>query len=269
MAMRETGWVMLLGESVQEAYDNALMAVRIAEHPKVRLPVASCLDGFTVTHSVERVDLLSDADAAAFVYEPVMKDALLAPGAAMTHGTMDFHDFGFEHRRQNIAAMDAALRVAEEVGRAFEEVSGRRYPLLDLYRMEDATVAVVVMGSAAGTVRTVIDGLRADGHKAGMVRVRCFRPFPVEQLAEALRDMQHVGVLDRAVAPGSPGNPLYLDVVSALAQRGVAAKTTPYVYGLGGRNTPAPVFRDALLNLARGTASASVTSYLGLREGAR
>ncbi|MBI4336752.1 MAG: pyruvate ferredoxin oxidoreductase [Chloroflexi bacterium] len=266
MAMRETGWVMLVGENVQEAYDNAIMAVKIAEDPRVSLPVANLLDGFVVTHCMERAELLPDDAVTEFVGEYSPTHPLLDLQHPVTVGALDFHDYYMEHRRQQEEGMANAKQAVEHAAREFASLFGRSYGLLDTYQLEDAEVAMVVIGSAAGTLRMVVDGLRREGVRAGLLRVRCLRPFPSQEVANALKGVQRIGVLDRSLALGAAGEPLWSDVVAALATHGAGHPVTGWVYGVGGRNTPPGQFRQAFLALLDPATQPGRAGYLGLRE---
>ena len=269
MGVRDAGWIMLFSESSQEAYDNAIQAVRIAEHPEVMLPVIAAIDGFIATHNVERSEMLPDEIVAEFVGTYQAPYSLLDVDRPVTMGPLDFHDFYFEHKRQQIEAMERAREVMKQVGEEFGELTGRHYGPLEPYRMEDAEVATLVIGSASGTVRVVVDDLRRQGVRAGMVKVRCFRPFPGKELASLLEGLHAVGVLDRSLSPGGVGHPLFTETSSALYQQGLALQMRSYVYGLGGR-TPAPeqfqqAYQELLPGREAGPASPSPT-FLGLRE---
>ncbi|MBI2166266.1 MAG: pyruvate ferredoxin oxidoreductase [Chloroflexi bacterium] len=249
MAMRDLGWVMLFGENPQEAYDQALIVQRVAEHRDVLLPSVNVIDGFTVTHSVEGVEVLPDEVVASFVgtYSPLY--SLLDPQRRVTFGALDPNEYYYEHKRQQIEAMKNALPVVAATLQEFGELTGRHYNLVEEYRTEDAEVVLVVMGSTAGTVRIAVDNLREDGVRAGVVRVRCFRPFPAEEVAQALRRAKLVGVLDRSLSLGAPGSSLYLEVMAALSQRMLSPYLVNVVHGLGGRNTPVRIIKEAFSQL--------------------
>ncbi|MCH7594026.1 MAG: hypothetical protein IIB27_05920, partial [Chloroflexi bacterium] len=269
MAMRETGWVMLSGSSPQEAYDLALVAQTVAEHPDVMLPCANMIDGFMVTHAVERVDVLPDEVIREFVGEYEPETSLLAPGSTATYGALDFRDYYFEHRRQQEAALYAAQAVVEESLKRFGEISGRRHQILETYQMEDAEVALVFMGSAEGQVHAAVDNARAAGLKAGALRVRLFRPFPVAAMADALSGARVVGVMDRAIGFGSADNPLLADVKSALWERSDRPLAKGFVYGLGGRVVTLGQANQAFGELRSALETGEMMSeptYLGLRE---
>lgn len=269
MGIRDAGWVILLAETSQEAYDNAIQAVRIAEHPEVMLPVVSAMDGFVTTHGVERSEMLPDEAVAQFVGTYQAPYSILDVDRPVTMGPLDFHDFYPEHKRQQIEAMARAVEVIYQVAQEFGELTGRYYGPLDPYRMEDAEVATLVIGSASGTVRVVVDDLRRQGVRAGMVKLRCFRPFPVKELAGLLGGLRAVGILDRSISPGGAGHPLFMETSAALQQHGLAPHMRSYVYGLGGR-TPAPehffqAYQELLADREAGPELPSPT-YLGIRE---
>ena len=237
MGARDSGWIQLYAENPQEAYDNALLSVRIAEHPEVRLPVLHTQDGYTVTHSVERVDLLPDDAAKRFigVYEP--QESLLDLSNPITVGPLISPTYALDLRLQMVEAMRRALDVIDRVGREFSELTGRSRGLVESYRLDDADYALVLLGSTSGTARVAVDDLRSSGVKAGLLKVRCFRPFPGRRIAKALAGKAAVAVLDRAQSLGAPSNPLFSDVCVALYSHAVRVPLASYAYGLGGRDT--------------------------------
>ena len=246
MAMRETSWVMLFGSNPQEAYDQAIVAPTIGEHPDVLLPVANVLDGFTVTHSVERVDMISDGAVREFVGEYEPEEWALQPGGGATFGGLDANDFYFEHKRQQVEAMDNSLEVAREQLKRYGEISGRPMSLVEEYMLEDAEIALVVLGSSEGMVRAAIDEARSEGLRVGMLRIRLFRPFPVDDVRKALSSVSAVGVLDRAIGFGAPANALLQDIATATRTMPNRPPVMDFVYGLGGRATPKKLFREAI-----------------------
>jgi pyruvate ferredoxin oxidoreductase alpha subunit len=271
MGMRDSGWIILMSESGQEAYDNLIQAVRIGEHPDVLLPVAVCQDGFITSHSIERVEIYDDDSVKAFVGTYQARWPLLDLEKPTTHGAVGFSDYYYEHKRQQIEAIAQAPRVILQVAEAFNRSFGRNYALFEPYHLEDARVAIVVANSTAGTAKVVVDRLREEGRKAGLLKVRVFRPFPDRELADALRHLEAVAVMDRSVSFGAMQNagPLFLELVAALALNGVRVPTTNYVYGLGGRDiVPGEiegVYRDLFRIAETGHVQRSV-SYLSVRE---
>jgi len=233
MLIRDSGVVQLFAENAQEAYDLMVMAPRLAEHPDVLLPVLVCQDGFTITHSAEPVVLLDDDDVRAFVGEYRIPNALLDVGRPTTQGPFAMPDYFFELRHQQLAAMQNALGIFDELSAEFEELSGRHYRTLEPYALDGAEHAIVCLGSSGGTVKDVVDELRLEGEPVGLVEVRSFRPFPEERLHEALRGLRCVSVLDRADSPGG-APPLFAEV--AAVRHSLDVEIRSYVYGLGGRD---------------------------------
>jgi pyruvate ferredoxin oxidoreductase alpha subunit len=269
MGARDTGWVILFAETAQEAYDNTIMSVRIAEHPDVLLPVMTTLDGFITTHSIDRADVMDDETVSAFVGEYVPVNGLLDVERPVTHGS--FAGLGgpyFEFKRSQRLAIERARDVVKSVGAEWSALSGRPFGVIETFGMDDADVAVVVIGSTAGNARHVARGLREQGVKAGVVKVRCFRPFPYAELAEALSGVKAVAVLDRSESFGAEGGPVYLEVRSALYDLDHRVPVIDYIYGLGGSDVKTElierVFTD-LTDIAAGTAVPSGLVYLGAR----
>ena len=235
MGARDAGWIQVYAENVQEAYDNTVMAFRIAEHMDVRLPMMTCLDGFITTHSLERFQMLEDDVVKKFVGEFRTKHALLDIKNPVTMGPFDWTDYYFEHKYQQAQAMLKVPGIARAVAEEFHAVSGREYDLVEPYKLDDADYAVVAMGSTAGTLKEIVDGLRAEGKKVGSLKVRLFRPFPHDDITKALEGLKGVAVMDRALSIGSTG-PMFPEVRSALYESDARPRLTNYVYGLGGRD---------------------------------
>ena len=263
MGARDSGWLQIFGENVQEAYDNTLMAFRIAENMKVRLPIMTCLDGFIITHALERFEPLEDEKAKAFVgpYQPVRP--LLDVKSPTTYGPIAMPEYYYEIKYQLVTAMANAMDVARQVMAEYGELTGRRYDLVEGYRTEDAEYLMVAMGSTAGTVRFVVDQLRAEGKKVGAVKVRMFRPFPTEDLVALLRGKKAVAVLDRAMSPGT-GAPLYMDVVEAASRIGSPPRISNYIYGLGGRDIMPEQLNSVFGEIIEGKGER--VNYLGVRK---
>ncbi|MGB9775870.1 MAG: pyruvate ferredoxin oxidoreductase [Anaerolineae bacterium] len=271
MGVRDSGWIILFSENNQEAYDNIIQAVRIAEHPDVLLPVMVCQDGFITSHAMERVEVYDDADVQAFVgtYQP--KQSLLDVDNPMTYGALHFYDYYYESKRQQAEAMEKARRVVLEVADEFNRRFGRNYGLFETYRLDDADVAIVVVNSTAGTAKGVVDSLRAQGLKVGLLKPRVFRPFPAKELAGALSHLKAIAVMDRSIAFGylDNGGPLFIELTAALALHGVHIPVADYIFGLGGRDIKPSeiesVYRDLLRVAETGKVERLVT-YLSVRE---
>ena len=267
MGCRDTGWIQLFAENAQEAYDNTLQAFRIAEHPDVMLPVMIPFDGFIISHTNEPVEMLDDAVAAKFVGEYKPARSLLDVDNPHTMGPLDLQDFYFEHKRQQVEAMRNAFPVIEAVGKEFGEISGRTYDFMTEYMMDDAEVALVALGSTCGTAYEACREARAKGIKAGLLKLRVFRPFPTERIAKVLANLKVVGVFDRSISFGIEGGPLYHEIRSALY--GSAKPVLPFVYGLGGRDITVGQIVEAYQTLAdaasEGVAEREV-EFVGVRD---
>ena len=269
MGLTNSGVIQLFSENAQEAYDNMIQAVRIAEHPDVLLPVMVNLDGFITSHALDILEVLDDETVKNFVgiYNP--EEFLLDVKNPISMGNLDMYDFYFEHRRQQVAAMEAAKKVIEDVGKEFEKVSGRPYGLIETYKLDDADMAVVLLNSAAGSAKGVVDELRAKGMKVGVLKPRAFRPFPFEEISTALKGVKAVAVLDRAETFSTLGGPMFADMRAALYDLKNDIKVINYVYGLGGRDLRLEdveqVFNE-LDEIVKSGKTDKVVNYLGLRE---
>jgi len=269
MGIRDAGWVQLYDEDVQEAYDNAIQVVRIAEHPDILLPTLHALDGFILGHSVERLEMLPDEAVQEFIGTYTPAYPLLDIDHPVTYGPMDLQDYFFEHKRQQAEAMVHALDVVAQVGKEYGELTGRYHGLIEGYCLEDADYVTVALGSTVGTIKTAIDGLRDDGIKAGLLKVRCFRPFPAAAVAQSLANKKVIAVLDRSLSFGAQVNPLYLEIVAALYTHGYSPKLVNYVYGLGGRDTvPAQICEiyQELVRIDKEGVTGPPLRYLAVRD---
>jgi pyruvate ferredoxin oxidoreductase alpha subunit len=262
MGARDSGWIQLFGENVQEAYDDSLMAFRIAEHMDIRLPIMTCLDGFIVTHSLERLETLPDDVVKKFVGEFKWKRSLLDIKNPTTMGPFDWTDYYFEHKYQQAEAMKRVPAVVKSVSEEFARLSGRKYDLIEPYKLDDADYALVAMGSTAGTLKEVVDGLRAEGKKVGSLKLRLFRPFPAEELAKTLEGLKGVAVLDRALSIGAAG-PIFPELRSALFEAPKRPRITNYIYGLGGRDIKPEELRTVYDQLMHN--QGETVNYLGVR----
>jgi pyruvate ferredoxin oxidoreductase alpha subunit len=269
MGARDSGWIQIYAENNQEAYDNFLMAMPVGESPEVRLPVMTCMDGFITSHSVENIELLETEVVRKFVGEYTPENYLLKKENPMAVGPYDISAYYMEHKVQEAEAMKAAKNRILEVAAEFEKISGRKYGLIEEYRMEDAEYALVLIGSSAGTAKAAVDMLRAQGRKVGIVKVRVFRPFPGEELAEALSKTKAVAVMDKSEGFSAQGGPLFAETRSALYD----LKERPYliniVYGLGGRDfktEDAEYLFNRLENIAQTGETGPVYSHMGHRS---
>lgn len=268
MGARDSGWIQIYCENSQEAYDSTLMAVRIGENKKVMLPVMVNYDGFIISHTMEVFEVLEDDDARKFIGEYKPEHYLLDKAHPLTVGAIDFHDYYFEHKRQQVDAMNEAKKVITEVSAEYAKLTGRNYGFFEEYRLDDAEYAVVVMNSTAGTAKAIVDELREKGEKAGLLRMRIFRPFPEVELATALSHVKGVAVMDKCHSFGGYGGPLFTEVRSALYGLPKAPGIMGFVYGLGGRDTDMEQLRHAFAaakNVAAGKGVGTI-EYLGVRQ---
>ncbi len=236
MAVRDSGFIQIYAENNQEAYDNYLQAHRIAETADVRLPVMICEDGFITSHALENIELESDEDVRAFVGEYHPENYLLKHDNPLAVGPYGTSPYYMEARVAQAEAMKNAKRAILDVAADFERTFGRKYGFFEEYRMEDAEIALVLMGSSAGTAKAAVDELRRAGVKAGLVKIRVFRPFPGAELAAALGHCQAVAVLDKSEGFSGCGGPLFAETASACINLSQRPKMVDIVYGLGGRD---------------------------------
>ena len=270
MGVRDAGWIMLFSENNQEAYDNMLMAHRIAEHKDVQLPVMICQDGFITSHSIENIELENDEEVKKFVGQYKPEHYLLNDKEPIAIGPLDLQAYLFEHKAQQAEAMKNAKKVIKEVAKEFEKWTGRKYEFFEKYKLDDAEIAIVCMNSTAGTTKAVVDELREKGVKAGLLKLRMFRPFPAEEIAEALQGLKAVAILDKADSLNSAGGALFEDVTSAMYVNKKQVPMVNYIYGIGGRDTTTmqieSVYND-LQEIVKTGETGNPYRYLGLRKG--
>lgn len=262
---RDSGAFQIFCESAQEAYDYTLVAQRIAEHDKVRIPAVVNLDGFTLTHTSQVVEPLDDAPAKKFVgeYKPVYP--LLDVDKPVTWGPFAMPDYYFELKRAQAAAIEEVPAVFLEIQKAYAKVSGRNYGgFLEGYRLDDAERALVVLGSTAGTAKVAVDALREKGEKVGLLKVWLYRPFPYRAVAAALGHVKQVAVLDRAFSFGAMGA-LYTDVAASVVHADRRPALANYIYGLGGRDITVDQLAQVFAEMGKRRPDDGLR-YIGLRE---
>ena len=269
MGVRDAGWVMLFSENNQEAYDNTIMAHRIAEHKDVQLPLMVCQVGFITSHSIENIELIEDDKVKEFVgkYEP--EHYLLNKKEPIAVGPLDLQGYLFEHKFQQAEAMRNAKQVILDVSKDFEKMTGRHYSLFEEYKLNDAEIAIVCINSTAGTTKFVVDSLREKGIKAGLLKIRVYRPFPGEEVAKALAHVKAVAVLDKSDSLNAAGGALFEDVVSSLYINKVSIPVVNYIYGIGGRDTKADDIESVYTDLLKIKEDGKIENpyrYLGLRR---
>ncbi len=269
MGARDSGWIQLWSENAQEAYDNTIQAFRIGEHMDVRLPVMINMDGFIISHSIARIEYLEDEEVSSFIGEFRLLNPLLDVARPVSYGPLILPDYYMEYRR---AQSEVAARVPDvvmDVARDFEKLSGRKYGLFEAYRLDDADIGIVILNSAAGTSKDVIDEYRSRGVKAGLLKPRLYRPFPYREVGEALRHLKALCVLDRADAFGGSFGPVFIDVATSLYPYDVRPIMINKIYGLGGRDympDHAEAVLDELLQIAETGNVRRYKEYIGVRE---
>ena len=269
MGARDSGWIQIYAENNQEAYDNFIQSFRISEHPDVMLPFMACQDGFITSHAVENIELIEDDKVKAFVGDYNPENYLLNSQMPMAVGPYATSPFYMETKMNQRLAMKNAKKVILEVAKEFEKISGRKYGFFEEYKLDDADYAIVIIGSAAGTTKDAVDHLREKGIKAGLLKLRVFRPFPGEEIAKALKNTKAVAVLDRAESFSACGGPVGSEVKAALYDAKSTTTVVNYFYGIGGRDytveSATSVYED-LIQIADGSAEPEQFKYVGLRK---
>jgi len=269
MGTRDSGWIQLYSETNQEAYDNIIQAVRIGETADVMLPVMICQDGFITSHGVENIELLEDEKVKDFVGKFEPENYLLKSENPLAIGPYGTSAYYMEFKIQQVDAMRNAKKAILEVAAEFEKVSGRKYGFFEEYMMEDAETAIVIIGSSAGTAKAAIEELRNEGVKAGLIKIRVFRPFPAEELAKALSRAKAVAVMDKSEGFSDAGGPIFVETRSALYDIDNKPKLINYVYGLGGRDIRVEDFKEIfgeLKKIADSKDAGQVYRHFGHRE---
>lgn len=269
MGARDSGWIQIYAENNQEAYDNTLQAYRIAEHKDVKLPIMICQDGFITSHAVENIELIEDEPVKKFVGEYEPEHYLLREDEKMSVGPYAISNYCMEAKRAQAQGMINAKQVILDVAKEFEAISGRKYGFFEEYMLEDAEFAVVAIGSVCGTIKDAIDELRSQGVKAGLLKVRVFRPFPGEEMAEALKHCKAVAIMDRAEGYNANGGPLGAELTAAMYKAKVTSEVVNIIYGLSGRDVRVDDVKDVfnkLQALAEGDNQFGEYPYLGLRS---
>ncbi|MFA5871342.1 MAG: pyruvate ferredoxin oxidoreductase [Parcubacteria group bacterium] len=261
MAVRDLGWIQIFSENAQEVYDNMFIALKLAE--KSRLPAMVIMDGFITSHSVENLEIIETAEIKKYIGEYSPEQFLLDTDNPVIFGPVSLQNSFFEFKRQEAEAMKESLMNYGEVAAEFQKISGRAHDYFEGYRLEDADRVVVVMGSTAGTVKVVVDELREQGEKVGLLKVKLFRPFPFEKIGDALKKAKSIAVLDRSISFGSVA-PLYGEIVNSL----FSILSSPfsihsYIYGLGGREIFAKDIKKVYEDLK--VTSKEKVKYIGLK----
>jgi pyruvate ferredoxin oxidoreductase alpha subunit len=281
MAERDAGWIQIYVENSQEAYDSIIQAFRIAEHPDILLPTMVMLDAFVLSHTLESVKVLPDEVVRKFVgtrpipliksHEGKLVPFKLDPENPVTMGPLDLYDYYFEHKRQQEDAMQRAPEKIKQIHDEYGKITGRRYGngLINPYRLEDAEIATICLGSTAGTAKTVVDQLRAKGVKAGLLRLRAYRPFPAQDVTKVLENVKAIAVMDRSHSFGAYGGPVFHEVRHTLYDVSTRPQIVNYVYGLGGRDMPQTLIHEIYKELQKILETKRVkkpVQFIGVRE---
>lgn len=267
MGARDSGWLQMYAETNQEAYDNFIQGILISE--ACRLPIMICQDGFITSHGVSNIELIEDEKVREFVGEYQPENYLLKhenPLAVGPYGTSPYY---MEIKRQQAQAMKDAMPVIRDVAEKFEEMTGRSYGFFEEYRMDDAEVALVVIGSSAGTGKEAVDRLRVEGKKVGLIKLRVFRPFPRIPLAEAMCKVKAVAIMDKAESFSNSGGPLFNEARNSLYDLEDKPYAVNYIYGLGGRDITVEDFYDIyqdLFVIYDNDDPGDVYRYIGVRD---
>ncbi len=259
ISQRDTGWMQLFAEDAQEALDLVLQAYKVAENEKVLLPCMVCVDGYYLTHTVEPVDIPTQEEVDEFLppYQP--KHSYLDPKDPMSLGTFTDPNYYMEARHDMEVAMEGAKDVIRSVNKEFAEKFGRKYDLVENYMCDDAEVIIVAMGSLCGTIKAVIDNMRKEGHKVGLLRVIAFRPFPKEDIYNALKNADKVAVLDKNISLGI-GGVLFNEIK---AKMDVDARG--FILGLGGRDVSNEDIRN-IIEITKNSTESDAINWIGLKE---
>jgi pyruvate ferredoxin oxidoreductase alpha subunit len=269
MGARDSGWIQLWSENAQEAYDNTIQAFRVAENMDIRLPAIICYDGFIIGHSIACIEYLDDETVSNFVgeYQPLYP--LLDIKNPISYGPLILTDYYMEYKKAQEDAASKVANVVLDVAREFEKISGRTYGLFETYRLDDAEIGLVILNSAAGTSKDIVDEFRDKGIKAGLFKPRLFRPFPYEQVGKALNHLKAICVLDRADAFGGSYGPLFLEIATSLYPYKEKPILINKIYGLGGRDylpEHAEFSLNELVKIAKTKKVRTLKEYIGVRE---
>ncbi len=263
MSARDTGWLSIFSENVQEAYDMSIIGLKIAENPEVQLPVLVNLDGFILTHAIERMTPIESHLVKEYIGPFKPMHPLLDTDHPVTHNLMDGPLFYFPHKYQMVVAMNNALGVARDAMAQFKEISGREYHLVEEYMCEDADYVAIVLGSSFGTMKEAVDRLRGEGMKVGVAMPRVYRPWPADEIAKLVKGRKGVLVMDRHLSIGAYG-PMFPEVCAAAAKNDEMPKMYNFIYGLGGADTMVSDFMSCYKIVEGGYAKD--INFVGVKE---
>ena len=264
----QSGWISLDACNPEEAYDLTLCAFRIGEHKDVRLPVIVNQDGFMTSHTAQNVRPLDDETAGKFVGDFLEVNSMLNFDKPVTHGVQTESDWHMEHKAKQNDAMMNSPKVIEEVFAEYEKLTGRKYNMVEQYKLEDADVVIACLGTTSETAQIAVDNMREKGIKAGIIMPRVFRPTRVGMLADMLQNAKAVVCMDRS-APGGQLGLLFQDISSALINTPARPLMSDLIYGLGGRDMTVgeleEIISDAQDEVNAGKLNGSIQRWIGVR----
>jgi len=261
MGARDAGWIQIFSENAQEVYDNTIIGMKLAE--KIGLPVMVIMDGFNTSHCVENLEILSKKEVQKFVGEYAPEKYLLNVSDPVTFGPLALQNSYFEFKVDQEKAMRDAKEIYWEISKEYEKLSGRSKNYFEAYQLADAEQVIVLAGSTAGSTKDVVDKLKKNGQKAGLLKINLFRPFPREEIVNALKNAKSIAVMERAISSGTY-SPIYQDIVSGFYQADSKPQIQPYVYSLGGRDIFAEDIEKVFAELTAGDISNEI-KYIGIK----
>jgi len=266
---RDSGWIQFDSYSPQEAYDLNFIAFKVSEDHDVRLPAMIHQDGFMTSHTAQGVKTMDDDTAYNFIGDFKTMNDMLDFDHPVTHGVQTEEDWHFEHKaRQHNDLMTKVFPKIQTAFDDFEKLTGRKYNIVESYDMDDADVTVLCMGTSVETAREVAKEMRAKGIKAGVIGIRVFRPFPFEQIKEALKGVKAIAVLDRSAPGGTPGA-MFNEIAGALYNTEDRALLSGYIYGLGGRDLTkahlVDLYTELQANVDAGKVTTPLQQFIGVR----
>ncbi len=264
MGARDSSWIQIYSEDAQEVYEHTILAVRLAENKKILLPVMVMQDGFITSHSLEKVEVFEDSVVNKFVGEYKPYKPLLDVKNPTTHGPFPLQDSYFEMKRQQIESMEDAYKIFLDTGKELSKLTKRDYHYFEEYKTKGAKAVIVVLNSTAGTAKAVIDRMRQEGKKVGLLKLRLFRPFPYKEIANALKNIDVVAVLDRSASFGAHA-PLFKEIRNSLYSLNKKPKLQSVLFGLGGRDISEQDIESLFNDLLKNKITDKV-KFIGLRE---
>lgn len=259
ISQRDTGWMQFYAENAQEALDFILQAYKISENENVLLPSMVCVDGFILTHTVEPVDIPSQEMVDSFLPSYVPKYSYLDPKDPMSLGTFTDTNYYMEARHDMELAMEGSKKVIREVNKEFKDIFGREYGFVEEYMCDDAEIILIAMGSICGTIKNVIDNLRKEGNKVGLLKLVVFRPFPKDVIYEAIKNADKVAVLDKNISFGI-GGVLFNEIKAKMN-----VDASGFIIGLGGRDVRPEDIRK-IVDITRNSTDSDTINWIGIKE---